>query len=192
MFSPSVERAIQISLEAHAGQQRKGDGGVPYVVHPIHVALLLARWGQDDTTIQAALLHDVVEDSPDWPIERLEREFGARVAAVVGELTEDKSLSWQERKEAGVRHVARMSSDAACVKAGDALHNLESVRASLLEAADADAVWQAFRGGREGTLDVARRLVAALERRVDPRIGRALRSALDSVEELDGSRTPAP
>ena len=43
MFSPGVERALRIAVEAHAGQVRKGDGETPYVTHPMHVALLLTR-----------------------------------------------------------------------------------------------------------------------------------------------------
>ncbi|MCA9299190.1 MAG: bifunctional (p)ppGpp synthetase/guanosine-3',5'-bis(diphosphate) 3'-pyrophosphohydrolase, partial [Phycisphaerales bacterium] len=62
MYSPAVERALAVAIEAHARHVRKGNGD-PYAVHPVHMAMLLARLGLDDVTVQAALLHDVAEDS---------------------------------------------------------------------------------------------------------------------------------
>ena len=56
MFSPDVERALRLAEEAHAGQTRKGDGSVPYILHPIHAALILARAGADETAILAGIL----------------------------------------------------------------------------------------------------------------------------------------
>ncbi len=71
MFSPDVERALRMAQEAHSGQKRKGDGSVPYIVHPIHAALILARAGADEITILAGVLHDVVEDCEEWTLERV-------------------------------------------------------------------------------------------------------------------------
>ena len=70
LFSAGVEAALRASLLAHEGQTRKGDA-TPYITHPFHVALLLARSGADDVTIQAGLLHDVVEDCEGWTPERV-------------------------------------------------------------------------------------------------------------------------
>jgi len=188
MFSVLVERALRIGVEAHDGQVRRGEDPGPYVVHPLHVAIMLARWGMDDDVIVAGILHDVVEDCDEWTVERVDDEFGPHVASIVDELTEDKSRSWEERKRLGVEHVASMSPQAASVKAADKLHNLRCLWVDLRDAGDSDQVWSRFRGGREGTLRVARGLVEALHRRVDPRIGRALKSAL---EELESAQTVA-
>ena len=92
MFSAHVERALRVAHDAHDGQERKG-GGVPYILHPLHVTLILARVGADEVTLQAAILHDVVEDCDGWTLERVEREFGSEVRSVVAEVTEDKSKS---------------------------------------------------------------------------------------------------
>ena len=78
------------ALAAHEGQTRKGSS-TPYIVHPLHVATMLARAGADEETIQAGVLHDVVEDCEGWTLERLEDEFGPRVREIVAHLTEDKS-----------------------------------------------------------------------------------------------------
>jgi (p)ppGpp synthase/HD superfamily hydrolase len=183
MFSPRVEQALRAALEAHEGQVRKGLEEAPYVTHPIQIALLLARLGFDDTLIQAGLLHDVVEDCADWSLARIEREFGADVRAIVAELTEDKSKSWEERKRWAVEHTAHMSAGALTVKAADKLHNLQSLARELESAADRSAVWAKFKGGRERTLAMSGALVEALVPRVDPRLARALRDALREVVE---------
>jgi len=185
MFSPSIEGALAAALSAHQGQLRKGSS-VPYAVHPLHVALMLARWGLDEEVIVAGLLHDVVEDCKDagWTLERVERDFGARVAALVGELSEDKSRSWPERKRWAIDHVPHMSPQAASVKAADKLHNLQSLAADLRKAPDPDAVWKHFNGGREETLRMSRELVDALATRVEPRISRALHAGLKAVLDL--------
>ncbi len=187
MFSPGVERAIETALKAHRGQVRKGGNGeIPYAVHPLHMAIMLARFGLDEAVVQAAILHDVVEDCDGYDASRIERDFGPRVAGIVAELTEDKSLSWHERKEAGIAKVVGMSTEAISVKAVDSLHNLESLRTDLEAADDPDAVWKNFRGGRAGTVDVMSRLVAALEKRLDPRLSRELCASLERVRSLAG------
>ncbi len=189
MFSADIERAIGACITAHDGQWRRGGEGVPYSVHPLHMALMLARWNFDEVSIQAALLHDIVEDCEEWTLEGLRKDFGPRVASIVAELTEDKSLSWAERKEAGIASVPGLSSEAASVKAVDKLHNLQSLRASLECADDHSEIWGQFRGGREGTLAVAKRLVNALVARVDPKLGRALKAAHEAVLRLDQAQT---
>ncbi len=190
MFSSGIERALRVALEAHAGQTRKTADACPYVVHPLHVAIMLARFGLEEETIEAGVLHDVVEDCPGWTIERIESEFGPRVAAIVGELTEDKSRSWDERKQWAIDHVPHMSPQAASVKAADKLHNLHSLLAELRATPDHDKVWSKFRGGREKTLKMSRALVDALSARIEPRLSRALNAVMKSLEE-QALRAPA-
>lgn len=185
MFTSATERAIQVALAAHDGQTRKGAEDEPYAVHPLHIALLLARLGVDEETVQAALLHDVVEDSPNWMIEDIENEFGARVSSIVAELTEDKSKTWEQRKQAGIEAVAGYSAEAATVKAADKLHNLESMVRVRAEAKDAETFWAAFHGGRERTLEMSGRLVEALRARVSPALGGALSEAYARLVEAD-------
>jgi (p)ppGpp synthase/HD superfamily hydrolase len=187
LFDPDIERALRLAEIAHRGQKRKGLDSVPYVVHPIHCALMLSRLGYPTHVIQAALLHDIVEDCEGWSFERVEREFGRSVAAVVAELTEDKTKSWEERKLLQVEHVASMSADALAVKAADKLHNLATLAADLEAAPDPAAIWDRFKGGRDRTLAMSRALVDALAPKVDARLGNALKLAIAELE-LHGSR----
>lgn len=184
VISALVERALQVALVAHAGQTRKGDPAKPYAVHPAHVALLLATHGADELTLVTALLHDVVEDCDGWDEGRIEAEFGATVAGTVAELTEDKTLSWSERKRAAATKVPRMSEAALLVKTADKLHNLTSLAMQLEAADDPNEVWSKFSGGPERTLRNSRALVDAIGARSEHPLSRALESAMVHLEEL--------
>lgn len=81
---PATTKALELSFEAHKDQTRKS--GEPYIVHPILVAAITAKISDDEMMVQAALLHDVVEDTS-YTIEDLEREFGDDVAHMVEGLT---------------------------------------------------------------------------------------------------------
>ena len=93
-----VARARRFAEIAHRGQKRK-ISGLPYVVHPLGVAELLARCGCESELIVAGLLHDTVEDTA-VDINEIEREFGAAVASLVACVTDPRDLSaWKERKK---------------------------------------------------------------------------------------------
>jgi guanosine-3',5'-bis(diphosphate) 3'-pyrophosphohydrolase len=82
--SPNTKKALELSTKAHEGQFRKS--GEPYIVHPIVVAAITAAFSNDETMVQAALLHDVVEDTH-YEIEDLRSEFGDDVVHLVEGLT---------------------------------------------------------------------------------------------------------
>ncbi len=181
MFSSDVERALRVAIAAHDGQVRKGLESVPYVSHPFHVALILARLGYDDAVIAAGLLHDVVEDCEGWTIERIEAEFGRDVRGIVAELTEDKSQSWEVRKRDGIDRVARLSPPALAIKAADKLHNLKTLLGDLQSTDDSAIVWAKFKGGRERTIAMSRELVRELARRADPRLAAELEATIAAI-----------
>src|ERR671919_210066 len=76
----TVQRAYEFADESHRGQLRKS--GDPFIEHPLGVAHILADLGMDTTTLLAALLHDVVEDT-DLSLDEVERDFGDEVALIV-------------------------------------------------------------------------------------------------------------
>src|SRR5690349_19726633 len=92
-------RAADFAARHHAGQRRKGASQEPYVNHLLEVAHLLAEAtnGDDVILIMAGLLHDTIEDV-NVTRQDIEQEFGAETAAIVVEVTDDKSLPKQERK----------------------------------------------------------------------------------------------
>lgn len=128
---PSTEagllRAIRFAADRHRDQRRKGETASPYINHPIAVAEILARFGVTDAiTLQAAVLHDTIEDTETTP-EELERVFGAEVRDVVVEVTDDKSLPKKERKARQAQGAPRLSHRAKLIRIGDKISNVHDV-----------------------------------------------------------------
>lgn len=119
-----VLAATAFAAKYHRHQQRKNAERTPYVNHPIRVALNLARAGvTDDDVLVAALLHDTVEDTT-ATIEDVRAAFGDRVASIVAEVTDDKSLPKDERKRLQIVNAPHKSAEAKLVKLADKLDNL--------------------------------------------------------------------
>lgn len=120
-------RAAAFAARKHARQRRKNAAADPYINHPIEVAELLSRHGvADPATLQAALLHDTVEDTETTP-EELEAEFGPEVRAVVLECTDDKTLSKAERKRLQIARAPHKSHRAQLVKLADKTANIRQL-----------------------------------------------------------------
>ncbi len=121
-------KAIHFAAGKHRDQRRKDVNSSPYINHPIHVAQILSEVGgiDDPEILAAAVLHDTVEDTETTPSE-LEQEFGERVARIVGEVTDDKSLPKNERKRLQIEHAAELSEEAALVKIADKISNVSDV-----------------------------------------------------------------
>lgn len=123
-----VLRAAAFAAERHSNQRRKGKRAAPYINHPIAVAACLAGAGVTDPSIlAAALLHDTVEDT-DTSLEELEQLFGARLASIVAEVTDDKSLPKAERKRLQILTASTKSIEAKQVKLADKICNLRDLR----------------------------------------------------------------
>ncbi|RKP39657.1 hypothetical protein BJ085DRAFT_42928 [Dimargaris cristalligena] len=112
------------ACEKHSDQRRKDPEQTPYINHPIGVASFLVEAGVTDlVTLQAALLHDTIEDTDTTPQE-ITALFGEAVCRVVLECTDDMALPPSERKRIQVRKAASASYDAKLVKLADKLYNL--------------------------------------------------------------------
>jgi (p)ppGpp synthase/HD superfamily hydrolase len=120
--------AAYFAAEKHAQQRRKGVAAEPYINHLLEVAALVASTTPepDVTTVAAALLHDCIEDAGVTKQELVER-FGAEVAGVVAEVTDDKSLKKEERKRLQIVNAPKKSARAALVKLADKVSNLRAV-----------------------------------------------------------------
>jgi (p)ppGpp synthase/HD superfamily hydrolase len=150
--SELIGKALEMAERAHAGQTRNGSGGMAYIHHPVAVAELLAAHGFDESTVAAALLHDVVEDS-DTGIDEIAAGFGQRVADLVAALTEDESIEpFERRKKAHRRHVEKVGGDALAIYAADKLSNIRVLRRAL--ASEGESAGEEF----EAPLDVKERV----------------------------------
>ena len=90
---PSIQNAIAFATQAHQGQVRKS--GEPYIVHPLLVSCIVTYFGGDEEMVCAALLHDVVEDTP-YTLEEVKRDYGADVASLVDGLTKIVAIRAEE------------------------------------------------------------------------------------------------
>lgn len=121
-----ILKAVQFGVRAHGRQQRKTGG--PYITHPIDAAMILLGEGGiiDVATLQAAVLHDVVEDTT-VGLDKIEAAFVAHVASIVKEVTDDKSLVASERKKGQIDHMPHASPQAQLVKLADKISNLRGL-----------------------------------------------------------------
>src|SRR5271156_1379865 len=127
----ALARAYHFAAARHVHQRRKGEAAEPYMNHLTEVAELVAvaTRGSDPEVIIAAVLHDTVEDT-ETTLDDLRAQFGERVAGLVAEVTDDKSLPKQTRKDLQVAHAAHASRGAQIIKLADKTSNLRSLLAS--------------------------------------------------------------
>ncbi len=124
-------QAISFAAGKHRNQRRKDKELSPYINHPLALASLLSSVGgiTDVVVLQAAILHDTVEDT-DTTYEELAEHFGRSVADVVMEVTDDKQLEKPRRKALQIEHAPHASREAALVKLADKICNLRDVATS--------------------------------------------------------------
>lgn len=127
-----IRSAFDVAVDAHKDQRRKS--GEAYIFHPIAVATIVAsEIGLDATCIAAALLHDVVEDNPDYSLEDIERLFGKTIAKIVDGLTKISSLSKDTDVSTQAENFRKMlltlNDDVRVIiiKIADRLHNMQTM-----------------------------------------------------------------
>lgn len=129
--SKLIMRAYNLANEKHKNQLRKS--GEPYIIHPINVAYILADLGLDESTICAALLHDVVEDT-DETSEDIEKEFGKEVAQMVAGVTKLSNIQFASTEEQQAEDYRKMflamgkDIRVILIKLSDRLHNMRTLK----------------------------------------------------------------
>lgn len=119
--------AVSKAAWLHRFQRRKGSQKIPYINHPVRVALMLADCGHRDVELlQAAVLHDVVEDTA-YTLQEMAKDFSPRVAGLVEEMTDDMSMPAHRRKNLQVEHAGDLSADAAKIKIADKACNINDI-----------------------------------------------------------------
>lgn len=138
---------ILFATEKHKYQKRKSNGG-PYILHPLGVGIILASEGgvSELKTLQAAILHDTLEDTETTCTE-LMNKFGYEVAKIVQQVTDDKKLPVEVRKKLQIEHAAFITPEAKLVKMADKLHNCRDLASKpiwSLERTQGYFVWSSF------------------------------------------------
>ncbi len=135
-----INEAIILATAKHSGQVRKGTD-IPYIVHPMEVMAILSRMGADEDLLIAGVLHDVVEDT-NVSVEDIQIKFGDKVAELVGAHSEDKSLSWEERKRLSNEHLKNETFEVKCLILADKLSNIRSMANDLERIGE--KLWERF------------------------------------------------
>lgn len=126
-----MQRVYEFAEAAHAGQTR--DSGEAFINHPLNVAAILVNMGLDRTSIEAALLHDVVEDT-DVTLEEIREKFGSEVAALVDGVTKLSRISFQNKQEQQAENLRKMFLAMAkdirviLIKLADRMHNMRTLK----------------------------------------------------------------
>ncbi len=135
LTEPQIEALRQsyvVAKDAHEGQTRSS--GEPYIIHPVAVARILAEMRLDIETLQAALLHDVIEDT-EVTKEELETQFGTTVAELVDGVSKLDKLKFRDRKEAQAENFRKMvlamvqDIRVILIKLADRTHNMRTLGA---------------------------------------------------------------
>ncbi len=122
--------ALQFAAYKHRAQRRKNRDASPYINHPIDVAALLAQHGvTDPATLEAAVLHDTIEDT-DATAAEIDRLFGSDVAGLVREMSDDKRLPKADRKRLQIEHAPLASRRAKLIKLADKTCNIRDITSS--------------------------------------------------------------
>lgn len=155
-------KATQFAADKHRNQRRKDADASPYINHPIALANVLANEGgvEDPVVWCTAVLHDTIEDTETTEVD-LDALFGGKVTSVVLEVTDDKSLEKDVRKQRQIEHAPHISPEAKLVKLADKICNLRDILASP------PADWSAER--KQAYFDWAARVVAGV-RGISPQL----------------------
>ena len=194
-YSDRINHALAFAAKHHDRQVRKGTR-LPYLTHPANVAIILARYGQDELTVVSGILHDVVEDcvsdgyTRDMLTQRIGDKFGPEaldtILAVTHRQTDEEGveLSSEERKDDYLARLAAAPPRARWVCAADKIHNGSSILADLNRTMDPDTVWSRFNAGRTGTVRWYRRVYERLrEVGFDEPIMDELRDVAEALEK---------
>jgi (p)ppGpp synthase/HD superfamily hydrolase len=194
-YSDRINHALAFAAKHHDQQVRQGTR-LPYLTHPANVAIILTRYGCDEETVVAGILHDVVEDcvtknfTPVMLEQRIGTKFGADVLDTVLSVTQRKhdddgdELSSDERRTDYLARLSAADDRGKWVCAADMLHNASSLIADLERTIEPDIVWSRFKAGKEGTVRWYRAVFARLhELDFEAPIMRELERAVEALEE---------
>jgi len=142
-----LNHALIIAARAHDGQRRKGTD-IPYIIHPVSMAMKLLTMGCTEDVVIAALLHDTVEDT-DLTLDDVARKFGASVAELVAAASEPEhsTARWETRKQHTIEFLRDAPLPVKLLTCADKLHNIRAIAHDFSKLGE--KVWERFARGRE-------------------------------------------
>ncbi len=159
-----IEKALKLAVAAHEGQTRKGTD-IPYIVHPVEVAIILMKSGASEEMVAAGILHDTLEDT-DLSEKTIRDEFGEKVLGYVigaSEMLENRDkIPWKERKDHTIRFLADAPLDIKIISCADKLSNIRSVERNNPK--EDDDFWDRFNAGYDDQKWYYKSLVESLSK----------------------------
>ena len=157
MFTDKINFALKIAAKAHQGQNRKGTD-IPYISHPVAVGMIIGQYTNDEATIVAGILHDILEDvNPAVYSEAdMRRDFGDEITDIVKDVSEPKTagqpkLPWKERKESYLKRLGNSYYiEAYIVATADKIHNLTDILKDYDQFGD--EIWHRFNTSEQDIL----------------------------------------
>jgi (p)ppGpp synthase/HD superfamily hydrolase len=130
-YTPRIDTSIRLAARLHREQTRMDKDRSPYISHLVSVAVLLSEHTDDEEIIIAGLMHDSLEDVPEYTYEKLVQDCGKRVALIVKHVTEpldankpkDEQLPWLSRKQTYLKNLEDGGLESALVSLCDKIHN---------------------------------------------------------------------
>lgn len=188
-LTPKIQQAINLAAEKHLGQKRKSSES-PYIIHPFSVAFIVSGFTKDEDIVAAALLHDVLEDSKNYGHKDMKKDFGARVAKIVKEVSEErnpngiknKKQSWKLRKKRGLNKLKRASQEAMIISAADKIHNIGSIVKSYNK--HGENLWKIFNASPERKFWYYGEAVNILRKRLKNKIVKELERTYKEALEI--------
>lgn len=155
-----IYSAIELIVKLFEWKVSKVDG-TPSSNHSLWVAWILARHNELEQNIIVGILHDVIEDIENWKELLYTNWFDDKIISLVEELSEDKNLSWEERKQNYLKHLTDASNDIKIVSAADKIYNVRSfIDQYLIEQED---IWKRFNAWKEKQIQYLKDYIESLK-----------------------------
>jgi (p)ppGpp synthase/HD superfamily hydrolase len=190
MISNKVNLALKVASKAHRDQVRKGTD-IPYISHPVAVAMIIGEYTTDEDVIVAGILHDVLEDvRPSIYSEAdMRGDFGDNITDIVKDVSEDKIAGepekpWIERKKGYLAHLDNLANvEPIIVSTADKIHNLTDILEEYKKAGD--GIWQKFNASKDDELWFYSEFLKIIEKKQIPeQMKVALASLVDRLKSI--------
>lgn len=194
MISNKVNLALKVASKAHRDQTRKGTD-IPYISHPVAVAMIASKYTTDEDTIVASILHDILEDvEPKIYSETdMSNDFGGEIVKIVRDVSENKTAGepekpWIERKKGYLAHLNDIKNEKSLiVSTADKIHNLTDILEEYKKAGD--GIWQKFNASKDDELWFYGEFLKTIEKKQIPeQMKVALASLVDRLKSIAQQR----
>ncbi len=173
MISNKVNLALKVASKAHRNQTRKGTD-IPYISHPVAVAMIASEYTIDEDTIVASILHDILEDvEPTVYSETdMRNDFGDAIVKIVRDISEDKTAGepekpWIERKNGYLAHLDSIENEKPLiVSTADKIHNLTDILEEYGKVGD--SIWQKFNASKDDELWFYNEFLSTIKKKLIP------------------------